>query len=79
MKNNAIINMRLKDLINLLDAKARVTIFISETEKVTANSVKVYELLADEHFNAYYGSYNVAGLIACGFTSTNILITKDKI
>ena len=60
MENNAIINgFRLKDLLNILDARACVTIFTGakECDKVIGtDSVKVYELLADKEFLKIYGS-----------------------
>lgn len=78
MENNATIRMRLKDLLNVLDARAYVTIFVSDKEKVSKESVNVYELLADKDFMTTYGNYNVAGLISFAI-DTNILITKEKI
>jgi hypothetical protein len=79
MENNAYISMRLKDLIKVMDARAYVTVFISEKERVTPDGVNVYELLADSAFLERYGGYNVKAIIACGFTSTNILITEERI
>lgn len=78
MENNATIKMTLKALLNILDARAYVTIFTSETEKVSKDSVNVFELLADKDFINTYGKYNVAGLISFAI-DTNILITKERI
>lgn len=77
--NNAIINgFRLKDLLNILDARARVTVFkgITANDKVTADSVKVYELLASEDFIKTYGKREVRGLV-CFIDTTNILIVEE--
>lgn len=74
--NNAIINgFRLKDLLNILDARARVTVFkgITANDKVTADSVNVYELLASEDFIKTYGKREVRGLVSF-INVTNILI-----
>lgn len=74
MKNNAIINGRLKDLLNILDARASVDIFTSETELLI--HANVYELLANDEFMRKYGrNYYVNGLTV-GLT-TSILITKE--
>ena len=74
MENNAIINGRFKDLLEILDARAHVDIFISETE-VLRHAV-VYELLADSDFMRTYGrKYYVAGLTVG--LSTSILISKE--
>ena len=78
---NAIINgFRLKDLLNILDARANVTVFtgITSNDSITENSVKVYELLADKEFIETYGKYNVKGLVSF-INTTNILITKERI
>lgn len=74
MKNNAIINGRLKDLLEILDARAHVDIFTSETD-VLRHAV-VYELLADVEFMRTYGrKYYVVGLTVG--LSTSILISKE--
>lgn len=74
--NNAIINgFRLKDLLNILDARARVTVYtgITANDKVTKDSVNVYELLASEDFIKTYGKRDVKGLVSF-INVTNILI-----
>lgn len=74
MENNAIIHGRLKDLLDILDARAHIDIFTSETE-ILRHAV-VYELLADTEFMRTYGrKYYVAGLTVGLITS--ILITKE--
>lgn len=74
--NNAIINgFRLKDLLNILDARARVTVYtgITSDDKITEDSVNVYELLASEDFIKTYGKRDVKGLVSF-INVTNILI-----
>lgn len=76
--NNAIINgFRLKDLLNILDARTNVTIFtgISAGDKVSEDAVKVYELLASEEFIKIYGKREVKGLVSF-INVTNILIEE---
>lgn len=78
MVNNAIINyFRLKDLLNILDARARVSIFTGIGELPIKEAVNVYELLADKEFINSYGKYDVTGLVSV-INRTNILITQDK-
>ena len=74
MDNNAIINGRLDCLLNILDARANVDIFISETELL--KSGKVYEFLADPDFiKTYARRYYVIGLTVG--LSTSIMIAKE--
>lgn len=78
MNNNAIINgFRLMDLLNILDARANVTVFtgITADDKVSADAVKVYELLADKDFISKYGKRDVKGLVSF-INVTNILIEE---
>lgn len=78
MNNNAIIHFTLKALLNILDARAYVSIYTGIGDDAIKNSVSVYELLADKDFMSTYGSYNVSGLVSFSITS-NILITKERI
>lgn len=73
MENNAIMNGRLKDLLNILDARAQVDIFTSETNRIA--TARVYILLADSEFMRTYGRYEVTGLTVG--LSTSILISKE--
>lgn len=74
MKNNAFINCRLKDLLQILDARSYIDIFTSETELL--KSGYVYKFLADTEFLKEYGlNFYVTGLTA-GLTTT-ILISKE--
>lgn len=76
MENNAIINgFRLKDLLNILDARANVTVYTGIKDKVSEDSVKVYELLADNDFMNKYGKKEVKGLVSF-INVTNILIEE---
>ena len=78
MENNAIINgFRLKDLLNILDARANVTVYtgITAEDKVSKDAVKVYELLADNDFMNKYGKKEVKGLVSF-MLCTNILIKE---
>lgn len=76
MTNAIIRGFRLKDLLNILDARARVSIFTSETKAPVKDSVNVYELLADKEFINTYGSLEVSGLVSF-IHVTNILITEE--
>ena len=78
MENNAIINgFRLKDLLNILDARANVTVYtgITAEAKVSKDAVKVYELLADNDFMNKYGKKEVKGLVSF-INVTNVLIKE---
>jgi len=57
---NAVILMRLADFLNVLDARAHITIFVTETEQ--AFSGLVYEALTDKAFMREYGDWDVAAL-----------------
>lgn len=75
--NNAIINgFRLKDLLNILDARAIVSIFTGITSNdIIKDSCKVYEILADKDFLETYGKREVKGLVSF-INTTNILIEE---
>ena len=79
--NNAFISISFKDLLNILDARALVTVYtgIKQEDIITNHSARVYELLADKEFIDSYGSYSVAGVIGLLGNSANILITKERI
>ena len=75
MKNNATINSRLKDLLDILDARAAVNIYLDNNMSgahLIKRDVKVYELLADNDFIIGFKNCEVIGL-ECGIV-TNILI-----
>lgn len=57
---NAVIHMRLEDFLNVLEARANITIFVTETEP--AFSGLVYEALTDKAFMDEYGGWAVVGL-----------------
>ena len=77
MKNAIINGFRLKDLLNILDARANVTIFtgITTEDKISKDAVKVYELLANEEFIKTYGKRDVTGLVSF-MNVTHILIEE---
>ena len=78
MENNAIIHGRLKDLLDILDARAFVDIFVDEGagKQALLRSARVYELLANTDFMRTYGrKYYVVGLTVD--LSTSILISKE--
>ena len=71
MKNNAHISIKLADLLEILDARKTVNIFISEKESVKFGYV--YEALTDKDFIKAYGDKSVIGISGIlGYT--NILI-----
>ena len=77
MKNNANINSRLIDLLEVLDARATVTIFIEKEDgkNIKESTRKVYEFLSDNDFRTVYRKYEVIGLY-CGLV-TDILIKEE--
>lgn len=77
MKNNAIINVTLNELFDVMDPRARVNIFKkSEDDKEDLlRSTKLYCLLSDEEFIGKYGYYKVTGLSIC-MRLTSILIKE---
>jgi hypothetical protein len=80
MKNNATIQGKLIDLLNVLDARAIVNIFVNtEGDGDPKNSysisyLKVYEFLTEPELVRKYYNYDVIGL-SLGLT-TNILIKE---
>ena len=73
MKNNAHINITLADLLEILDARKTINIFISEKESVKFGLV--YEVLTDKDFINAYGKKSVIGISGIiGYT--NILIKE---
>ena len=64
MENNAIINTRLEQLLNVMDARAYVNIFNKELSKDERliRSEKLYRLIADDEFLSQFGSFKVVGL-----------------
>lgn len=72
MNNNAIINTRLEELLNVMDARANVNIFKSKenNKQDLLRSTKIYNFLSDGLLMTVYGDYKVVGLsIALGVTS----------
>ena len=71
MKNNAHISIKLSDLLEILDARKTINIFISEKESVKFGYV--YEVLTDKDFIKVYGDKSVIGISGI-LSYTNILI-----
>ena len=75
MENNAIINIRLVDLLNILDARTTVSIFTEIGKEPVKNQFKVYELLADSDFMRANKNTEVNGIVNF-IHITNILIKE---
>ena len=74
---NAIIrNFRLIDLLNILDARTQVSIFVGLADSV-AESKAVYELLADKAFIETYGNAYIVTGLAHFLARTSIMIKKE--
>ncbi len=73
MEKNATINSRLKDLLDVMDARTTVNIFVEEKDgnQRSIAYCKVYNLLEETDL---INKYEVIGL-CCGLT-TNILIKR---
>lgn len=74
MEKNATINSRLKDLLDVMDARATVNIFLEDKDgkQTSIAYCKVYNLLEETDL---IKKYEVIGL-CCGLT-TNILVKKE--
>jgi hypothetical protein len=75
MENNAILNIRLVELLNILDARAIITLFTEIGAEPVKRNVKVYELLADSDFIKTHKNTEVKGLVSF-YNVTNILIKE---
>lgn len=76
MEKNAIINMRLEDLLEVLDARATVNIFVGdENTQTSIKFVRVYEFITEPELMNKYAACKVIGLTRT-LTSTNILIEE---
>ena len=76
MENNAIINSRLIDLLDGLDARTTINIFVQDgTGQRCIQAAKVYEILSNPDFLKAYKNYEIIGL-NLGLVS-NILITQE--
>lgn len=75
MEKNGVISLRLEDLVEMLDARKMVNVFISEKESI--KYCEVYELLADPEFLKTYGKKKVTGVIYCTFNVLNVLIEEE--
>ena len=77
MEKNAVIKIRLHDLLGILEARECVAVYV-EGREAWIKSGKVYDLLVDKDFMQQYGERFVTGLISFPIT-TNILIEKAVI
>jgi membrane protein CcdC involved in cytochrome C biogenesis len=76
-ENNAIIQGRFTDLLEVLDARATVNIFVKIDEKEQSiKTDKVFEIIADREFMKQYKNFDVIGL-GLGLI-TRILIQEDN-
>lgn len=64
MKNNATIQGGLLDLLNVLDARAVVDVYIQNNgvQVGSFRGLRVYEILTDKEIYRTYRSYKVVGL-----------------
>lgn len=77
-KNNAIIRGRLRDILDVLDARTIVNVYVGTAdENIPASNDKVMSLLADEVFMESLGNRPVIG-ITTGF-GTSILISDSDL
>lgn len=76
MKNNAIINTRLEELLNVMDARAYVDIFeqVGEYQELLRSN-KIYNLISNQEFIGKYGACKVIGLNVT-LAVTSILIEE---
>ena len=78
MNNNAIITTTLEDLLNIMDARAYITIYIkSEKGELAQGSMKVYELLTRYELMEKWGRCHVVGLSTFG-NCASILIKSEE-
>lgn len=68
---NATIRTTLENLLNVMDARANVSIFVgSEESNTSVKYLKVYNFLSESELMSKYGSRKVIGLsVTCGVTS----------
>jgi hypothetical protein len=70
-----VINARLFDLLEILEARAMINIFVEDNgEQKSVKYLKVYEFLSEPELMRKYKNYEVIGL-QVGLT-TNILIKE---
>lgn len=77
MERNALINSRFEDLIKLIDARAKIELFVLEPgdNEKHIGAFPIYEILANVNgIRTKYKNYEVCGLV-CGLI-TNVLIRE---
>jgi len=76
MEKNATIFARLIDLLDVMDARTTINIFVEKDgEQASIKFLKVYDFLSEPELMRKYKNYSVIGL-TCDFSSTNILIKE---
>lgn len=77
MEKNATINSRLEDLLNVMDARAYINVFVenADEDQTSVAYCRVYEFITDDGLMIDYKDLKVIGL-DCGLPSTHILIKE---
>lgn len=77
MEKNATINSRLEDLLDVMDARAYINVFVenADEDQTSVAYCRVYEFITDDGLMDDYKDLEVIGL-NCGLPSTNILIKE---
>lgn len=71
MENNAFIDIRFIDFLDILDARATITVFVGDDASI--KHIKVYEFLAEPELVRKYRNYSVVGLKSdLGITTISI-------
>jgi hypothetical protein len=75
--NNAIINVTLNELFDVMDPRARVNIFkkTEDGKEKLLISTELYRVLSDDEFIGKYGYYKITGFIIY-MRITSILIKE---
>lgn len=73
MEKNAIIRGRLIDLLDVLDARATINIYV-EDKPLSVKNLRVFEFLSEPELMRKYKNYEVSGL-RLGLT-TDIMIKE---
>lgn len=77
MEKNATIKATLGDLLEILDARAYINVFVenADEDQTSVAYCRVYEFITDDGLMDDYKDLEVIGL-NCGLPSTNILIKE---
>lgn len=72
------INSRLVDLLDILDARTTINIFVEKDgSQNSIKFIKVYEFLAEPELMSKYKNYDVIGL-QVGFTTSILIKEKEE-